>query len=137
MSDDARQTRERYMMQWNAVLGNLLGWNEERVTRWAKRFEEGLSGRDRWFTHQHALRHMSYLLVPKSVRRRMDRLQCLMFAEQLEIALSRGNPFCGLDSHHDWEAARQAVNAILSLHDTSLDKVVQELGDDGELRWVY
>ena len=137
MSDDARQTRDRYMRQWNVVLGNLLGWNEERVARWAERFEEGLSGRNPWFTHRDALQHMSYLFVPKSVRRKINALEFQRFAEQLEIALSHGNPFCGLDPRHDWAAARDAVNAILSEHATSLDAVVQELGDDGELRWVY
>jgi hypothetical protein len=134
MSADRTEVGQLYVRTWAVVLGNLLGWPPDRVERWARRHEAGLSGRDPWFTHRNELDYISYLFVPRSVRARVQGLDLLRFCWRIERAImSQGSDVAG--SHYNWQIARDRINAILGEYGESLDRVISELGEDGELHW--
>lgn len=110
-----------YLRAWHNTLGAFLNWPADRIDRWAARWETWLNNETTsFFYHDTALSYVVPLLIPDTLRDRLDvgefnRLQC-----RIEHAISLGNSALEMAPAHDWSEAKERVESILREYSESL-----------------
>jgi hypothetical protein len=119
MTDDEyyRVNKAEYLQAWSRVLAIMLGWSEDRVMQWARLYGRLLDGGDEGlFYHETPIYYVAPLLLPETLKRRLDGLQQIQLCGRIQSAIQQGDSFCDLNPDHDWHAAKERVEKILSAY---------------------
>lgn len=128
--DFYRRNKEGYLHDWVECLGALVGWPEDEVHRWSRKWEYGLDGLDDGgFYHEAPMYYVTPLLSPPALRTKVPCDGWRRLQERLFVAIGHPNSFppCGDElgdaETFDWQAAKRRVEAVLNEYGESLETI--------------
>jgi hypothetical protein len=116
--------KDQYLRVWRCALSTFLKWDNERIARWARRYDHLLNDHNSLLYHETALRWVVPLLYSRSIFH-ANNLSIRQFEHELEQAI------CGDkredDPSLDWSLAFDAVEERLNRLGQSLESIQREL----------
>jgi hypothetical protein len=79
-----------YLDTWKRALAAILGWDDDRVVRWASQYAEGLKGEDPWFYRETSIFYIAPLLITERLRKRLKLKQLSKLERDLQMAIEFG-----------------------------------------------
>ncbi len=106
-------TGEAYLREWVLILGNLLGWPEEKVISWAeKHHSEDLKGENVLFDHEFPCHYVVHLLILEEKLILLDGSKRIKFLAKIESAIKNSSQGF-MNTDYDWPETRKRVNEVL------------------------
>ena len=115
-----------YYASWVRILEEFLGWTETRVLKWAVQFETLLNNQNSLLYREHSPLYLTPLLVPASVKAKLNPYDLMVFRERLAGAIHADDLSCEFADEYDWKAAKERVDAVLAEYGESLAQVKVE-----------
>jgi len=107
------------------MLFAFIGWTDDEVLRWAKRFKDDMADESSDFYHEPPEFYVADLLVPKKF---WGKHRGLEIAKRVELVLLRVLEKATIAAFDDidWRPARDEIDRLLRAEGESLDVVAKE-----------
>jgi hypothetical protein len=109
--------KPRYLMVWSNILTVFLGWSNEELEKWSRKWDDGLNNATAefrgWFYHETAEHYVIPLLIPETLRRRLSAVERNVLVGRLQWAITQGDSRVEFAESYDWRAAKSRVEAVL------------------------
>ncbi len=98
---------------WCRALSEFLGWSEEKVWSWAKRFEEQLNTPDDVLYNKTPIECIADLLIPDQIGESLSADQRRTLRREIRLAIESKGSLSTFEPTFDWEAAKTRWEWVL------------------------